>query len=1301
MTSVENKHGIIPFRGNGFDNWKFRLQAVLKAMDLHEVLKDVPVDSKNEEWHKKNNKACMIIIQSVADSHLEYIKEINEAHEMISKLEGIFSKKGTCSKFYLLKELNNLKYACKDDIQEHFSKCDRIFRELKNLGSNFDESDMSCFLLLTMPVEFENVVTAIRTMSEKDLKIEFVKNRLLEFDINRHSTNTTKGEAPLSFNAAISNTKVKQIKCFKCGKLGHVKSVCGVKCFTCNKYGHKSKQCKLNKYENKDNRKQNSAASSCALDSTDLDQDSGLAFCAMSSQCRQDKTVWYADSGATHHYVNSEEVLLKKKIFPSPKIIHLAEEGKVMEATSTGDIKVLSMIGNRQVTITLKDVLCVPGLRVNLLSVSSIEKAGFEIIFSNSKMFVKKNNITYVEGERIGSLYKIVFMCMINLSANLASYNDIELWHKRYGHLNYTSLINNLKVVNGLNISNKKENKLCEICVLSKQKCLKYHSKTSRSTRVLELVHTDVCGPITPMSHNENNYFITFVDDFSRFVMIYAMKRKDAVINCFKDYESKVTAMFCNKRIAKIKCDNGGEYCSGSLKDFCREKGISISYTPPYTPQMNGVAERMNQTIMDKARSLIMQAGMDKMFWEDAVYMAAYITNRTQSYLVKDKTPYELWFDRKPNVSNMRVFGCIAYARVPDALRSKLDNKGVKCRFIGYTENGYRLWQEEENRLIHSRNVVFDENNFVYKSENMNSKDYDEEENLENGSNEQEVQEVHEEEEDSTNDINEERMLRPRREIRLPRKFDDYDIEISCLALLSEFADVPKSYTEALQSGSRDMWERAINDELNALIENKTWEIVERPEKEQIISNRWVFRKKENDQGKVVYKARLVARGFEQTHFGQISQIHAPVARLSTLRIFLSICNNFDLILEQFDVKNAFLNSDMTDEAFMNIPEGLKISKNDKNKVCLLRKAIYGLKQAPKLWNDKFNNFMINLGFKRSKSDYCLYSFVCQNVCCYLLIYVDDILIASNDFKFLDVLKSKLTTTFKVRRLSDNLNFLGIRISRDINEKIIKLDQILSIENLIKRFKLESCKSHKTPIEKNLNLKRNLDNNLNTKLPYKELLGSLMYIMMGTRPDICFSVGYFGRFQDCATDEHFKHLLRVLKYLKTTIDYKLCFEHSNNVFEGFADSDFANDAIDRKSVSGCCFKLFNNLISWTSKKQSIVTLSSTESEFVAICVASCELLYFKNLLEDLNVEITLPISLFEDNQSTIKLLHNFENNRRCKHIDVKLHFVLDLINQGVIEIKYLCTSQQLADVFTKALGHEKFYKFLGLLGLKD
>lgn len=1273
---AENKYGIVPFAGENFDNWKFRLNTLLCSMDVKKVMKTVTDSEKTDAWHTANNKAMMLIIQNIADSHLEYVKDIDSAYKMLQKLESIFEKRGTYSKFHLLQELMNLKYDTSSDLQSHFAKCDKIFRELRSLGSAFEESDMACFVLLSMPLEYENVVTAIRTISEDQLKMDFVKSRLLEFKTSKSNDG----------NKMSSFVSRKEVKCFKCGKMGHTKSLCGIKCFKCKRFGHKAAECKKEvkaNYAEKENRNLDEVAFSATVGD-------GMA------------NYWYADSGATHHYINDRSMLQRETKYDVPKHIQLAEAGKSMEAVSIGDVEVLSKVGENIHNIIIRDVMCVPKLRVNLLSIPSIEKAGFDIICSSGKIHIKKNGITYVVGERVGNLYKIQFY-EDNKKANLSCVDDTDLWHRRYGHLNYLSLskLSQLKLVKGISDNLKFKKELCEICILSKQKCLPYKSRTNRSTRVLELVHTDVCGPLTPESNNENKYFVSFIDDFSRFAMIFIIKNKSEVFECFKEYYERVSTIFVNKRLSKLRCDNGGEYRSRDLMNFCKEKGIQLQYTPPYSPQVNGVAERFNQTVLNKARSMITQSKLSKKFWEEAVLTAAYIMNRSQSCIVENKTPYELWLGKKPNVSNMRVFGCICYARIPDSLRTKLDDKGRKCRFVGYTENGFRLWDVNKGEMLHSRNVVFDEFNFdnseIKSTEQMNENEQQIKFNTQNNMSENES-------ECSDNEVNDEtdrnEILiedRPKRNRKLPSKLNDYEVDVSCLALLSEFSGAPKSYKEAKSSSDWCHWKKAVREELDALIENNTWEFVDRPTKEKILSNRWVFRTKENG-GHLTYKARLVVRGFEQ-NFSELSQIHAPVAKLSSFRMFLSIAVNYDLKLIQLDVKNAFLNGFMDEKVYMSIPEGLHVSEENKNKVCLLNKSLYGLKQAPRIWNQQFNELMTTLDFKRSKSDYCLYTYLEHQLCCYLLLYVDDILIACNDLEFLNNLQLKLNDTFKMKQITEVKNFLGINICINNEENKITIDQKSAIEYLIDKYNVQDCKKVKTPMEVNLDLKRNEDVKFITKLPYKELLGSLTYIMIGSRPDICFSIGFFGRYQECATDEHFKHLLRVLKYLKYTKNLKLSFLKSNETLTGYVDADWANDKDSRKSITGFCFKLFGNLISWSSKKQSMVTLSSTESEFVAICDASCELMHIRNLLHDLGIKYLLPFVIFEDNQSTIKLLNNFENNKRCKHIDVKLHYVLDLLNEGLFILEYICTSEQLGDIFTKSLGSTKFNCFVNKLNL--
>lgn len=407
----ENKYGIVPFNGSNFDNWKFRLMSVLRADDVIDVIKETEEENKtNADWIKKDSKARNIIIQSVTDSHLEYIKDIENAHEMLKKLERTFAKKGTCSKFYLLKEIVNLKYSVQEDLQQHFSKYDKIFRELKALGASFSESDIACFLLLSMPVEYENVVTAIRTMSEDDLDLYVVKKRLLEFKNTKN--NATRGKFN-SVPASFVSTKG-SIKCYKCGKLGHMQKMCGIKCFVCNKFGHKAETCRNGR------KSKETVQANYSKDQEDV------AFCStqrINVQDTEDNCVWwYADSGATHHYINDEKVLTNKKYFKEPKPIQLAEKGKCMYATCCGDVKVMSEVKNENFSITIKDVFCVPELRLNLLSNSCIEKVGFQIMCADGCISIRRGNNIYAVGKRNNNLYGLKFRLARNIGgANLSS----------------------------------------------------------------------------------------------------------------------------------------------------------------------------------------------------------------------------------------------------------------------------------------------------------------------------------------------------------------------------------------------------------------------------------------------------------------------------------------------------------------------------------------------------------------------------------------------------------------------------------------------------------------------------------------------------------------------------------------------------------------------------------------------------------------------------------------------------------------------------------------------------------------
>lgn len=278
-------------------------------------------------------------------------------------------------------------------------------------------------------------------------------------------------------------------------------------------------------------------------------------------------------------------------------------------------------------------------------------------------------------------------------------------------------------------------------------------------------------------------------------------------------------------------------------------------------------------------------------------------------------------------------------------------------------------------------------------------------------------------------------------------------------------------------------------------------------------------------------------------------------------------------------------------------------------------------------------------------------------------------------------------------------HFLGMRLDYDVRRGRMRLSQEANVEKLLTRFEMVDCNPVKTPMEKGLQLARAGDP---TAHPYRELLGSLMYVMLCTRPDICYSVGFLGRFQQKPTTQHWQSLKRVVRFIKGTkarcLEYKQV--RSAKPLVGYVDADWASDIEDRKSVSGFAFFVFGNLVSWSSKKQTTVATSSSEAEYIALSSAVSEAVWLSGILDDLKLKNSSPVTIYEDNQGCIGMAKNCES-KRSKHIDVKHHFVRDHISNGNVRIEYVRTEDQLADLFTKPMDAGRLGQLGRRLGISD
>lgn len=542
---------------------------------------------------------------------------------------------------------------------------------------------------------------------------------------------------------------------------------------------------------------------------------------------------------------------------------------------------------------------------------------------------------------------------------------------------------------------------------------------------------------------------------------------------------------------------------------------------------------------------------------------------------------------------------------------------------------------------------------------------------------------------------------------RLPILRDDYPLrnrlrentsEANISYALSAIDEEPMSYAEATGGEDSKEWIRAMDEEFNALLKNKTWLYTDLPNNRKTIKCMWVFRKKYKQDGTLDrYKARLVAKGCSQRKGIDYSETFSPVVRLDSVRAILAIAAHLDLDIIQFDVKTAFLNGDITDEIYMDQPTGYE----NGNAVCLLKKCLYGLKQSPRAWNQKFTSFIKKYNLKASPADPCIFYYVTDTMKTFLAVYVDDGLLCCNDQAHMKEIIDDLGKYFEIKTLDPNV-FVGLQIFRSRKLRVIHINQSNYIKKVLTKFGLENCKGSSTPSDTSIKLSKAMAGDKLTDAPNREAIGCLMFAMTGTRPDIAQAVGVVSRFANQPTSQHWEGVKRILRFLKASINHGISFSGRNKLeLVGFCDSDYAGDLDNRRSTSGYVFLLGGGAITWKSQRQRSVALSTTEAEYVSASLAAREAVWLRSLLMSMGVISDEPTKIYCDNQSALRLIRNPEFHQRSKHIDIKHHYVRERQAEGTVEVSYISSEDQLADYLTKPLSAERFVRLSTACGVTE
>lgn len=1305
-----------------FHEWKAKIITALHAACLGPFIltdQSPPTDpSKLEEYTVRNYQALSIIQTFVDSEHFQLVANSSTAREAYLAILSQYDDSGGLSTAIIFSEILSLRLDEGGNLSDHLHRFRTLHNELvSNMNGTPDlrisEAFIAILLLKSLPYQYSAIVQTTLSSFET-IKLSRIYT-ILGMESSRNHSNTNPSDIALATSDSTAKTKPPYPKsnsnkttCLL-GHMGHTDENCKVR-----RFREMEKEIAELKKDRESLSRPEQAQTAAAPASTDP------SYWDAAFTCHEDslKQAEIADTGASNHMYGDESKF--DSISPStPVSISVASKDGGIVSSRRGKVTVDSL--------TLTNVLHSDKLSSNLISIGRLCDDGYTAVFRQTSGDVLDYNgrsvLKFARNPSADRLWHPVRKSPPHYAHMTRTDDDLNanLWHRRLGHLHPNGVINFLKA------TDQKHPRLsdftgCSDCYEGKSSQTPSTSSFHRSPHVLDLVHSDLLGHISPPTKGAKKYILSFIDDHTRHNHIYLLASKDETAKCFAHYKALVERQ-TGKSIKKLKTDRGGEYSSSTFLSFLLREGIETERGPANCPQANSVAERFFRTLLGRMRAQLVQSGLPTHLWgELAMYCSLQINcapstainmkipiNEYQSLMIGHVHPFDFnW---------LHPFGCLAFAHRQDR-KSKLDPTSKRMIFIGLGRGARadRLWDKSTGRVLVSGDVRYQETVFPASldrptnhtdstptSITVQFPDY-----IGEDTSTTDTPAISAHAPDSShqpcpaslpdahnNAINPPTAPHTPPMADLPpvptelRRSDRTRTQPTRYGLTTSDASSPEHdhppHAQAMKGPDSAAWKHACKEEFESLLQHNVGTLVDPPAGANILGGMWRLSRKRDENNRIVrYKARWVAFGNHQIKGIDYADTHASVGSVNSLRILLAITAGSTWTIWQFDIKTAFLNGKIEGIVYVRQVKDFEHPSHPR-RVWLLNQSLYGTKQAARCWQKDFSATAAQFKLFPCPSDSAVYILQDNRGTLIIHLHVDDSLVFCSTPTLITEFRAFLDSQYEVKWTTSPKLYLGIRL--DILPESTVISQPHYIEAKLEEFGMSNCSMVKSPFPAKTVLAAGTPDEIAAaaELPYQSLVGSLQWIAHTTRPDIAYAVSQLSSFNASWTIDHWTKAKHVLRYLRFTQHHGIRYDSANKTLSMFSDSDFSQCPSTRRSITGYVATMGGGAVSWFSQRQKVVALSTTEAEYMACADAARHICWARSFLFDIFHQDTNPTTLHIKNTSAIANATNEGIKSWSKHIDRRHHFIREMVEDGRITVKQVSTHAMLADHLTKPL----------------